>query len=152
LSKGGYSYERGRDRTGRIDTRTRLSQIGYCSSMELVNSKAVKVARVGRAAPRHLNPMEATIARVAQAKAAQAKAAQAKAAQAKAAQAKAAVLTTTRTICPGRSDRVAITGARAATDHIYIEVIPNVKTKTSETHGLSCASAYTIRNVSGDIA
>ena len=137
MSKGGYSYERGRDRTGKIDTRTRLSQIGYCSSMELVNSKAVKVARVGRAAPRHLNPMEAAIARVAQAKEAQAKAAD---------------LTTTRTICPGRSNRVAITGGRAATDRIYIEVIQNVKTKTSETHGLSCASAYTIRNVSGDIA
>ena len=75
MSKGGYSYERGRDRTGKIDTRTRLSQIGYCSSMELVNSKAVKVARVGRAAPHHLNPMEAAIARVAQAKVAQAKAA-----------------------------------------------------------------------------
>ena len=105
--------------------------------MELVNSKAVKVARVGRAAPHHLNPMEAAIARVA---------------QVKVAQAKAAALTTTRTICPGRSDRVAITGGRAATDRIYIEVIQNVKTKTSETHGLSCASAYTIRNVSGDIA
>ena len=137
MSKGGYSYERGRDRTGKIDTRTRLSQIGYCSSMELVNSKAVKVARVGRAVPHRLNPMEAAIARVA---------------QARVAQAKAAVLTTTRTICPGRSDRVAITGGRAATDRIYIEVIQNVKTKTSETHGLSCASAYTIRNVSGDIA
>jgi hypothetical protein len=110
--------------------------------MELVNSKAVKVARVGRAAPHHLNPMEAAIARVAQAKVA----------QAKAAQAKAAALTTTRTICPGRSDRVAIIGGRAATDRIYIEVIQNVKTKTSETRGLSCASAYTIRNVSGDIA
>jgi hypothetical protein len=130
--------------------------------MELVNSKAVKVARVGRAAPHHLNPMEAAIARVAQArvaqarvaqaKEAQAKEAQAKEAQAKEAQAKEAVLTTTRTICPGRSDRVAITGGRAATDRIYIEVIQNVKTKTSETHGLSCASAYTIRNVSGDIA
>jgi hypothetical protein len=115
--------------------------------MELVNSKAVKVARVGRAAPHRLNPMEAAIARVAQARVAQAKEAQAKEAQAKE-----AVLTTTRTICPGRSDRVAITGGRAATDRIYIEVIQNVKTKTSETHGLSCASGYTIRNVSGDIA
>ena len=134
MSKGGYSYERGKDRAGKIDTRTRLSQIGYCSSMELANSK---VARVGRAAPHHLNPMEAAIAKVA---------------QARVAQAKAAVLTTTRTICPGRSDRVAITGCRAATDRIYIEVIQNVKTKTSETHGLSCASAYTIRNVPGDIA
>ena len=104
MSKGGYSYERGRDRTGKIDTRTRLSQIGYCSSMELVNSKAVKVARVGRAAPHRLNPMEAAIARVAQARVAQAKEAQAKEAQAKE-----AVLTTMRTICPGRSDRVAIT-------------------------------------------
>jgi hypothetical protein len=77
--------------------------------MELVNSKAVKVARVGRAAPHRLNPMEAAIARVAQARVAQAKEAQAKEAQAKEAQAKEAVLTTMRTICPGRSDRVAIT-------------------------------------------
>jgi hypothetical protein len=125
--------------------------------MELVNSKAVKVARVGRAAPHRLNPMEAAIARVAQARVAQARVAQARVAQArvaqaKEAQAKEAVLTTMRTICPGRSDRVAITGGRAATDRIYIEVIQNVKTKTSETHGLSCASGYTIRNVSGDIA
>jgi hypothetical protein len=67
--------------------------------MELVNSKAVKVARVGRAAPHRLNPMEAAIARVAQARVA----------QAKEAQAKEAVLMTMRTICPGRSDRVAIT-------------------------------------------
>jgi hypothetical protein len=96
--------------------------------MELVNSK---VARVGRAALRHLNPMEAALARVPQAKA--------------------AVLTTMRTNCPGRSGRVAITGARAAGDRIYIEVIPNVKTKTSETHGLPCAFAYIIRNISGDI-
>ena len=131
MSKGGYSYERGRDRTGKIDTRTRLSQIGYCSSMELVNSKAVKVARVGRAAPHHLNPMEAALARVPQAKA--------------------AVLTTMRTNCPGRSGRVAITGARAAGDRIYIEVIPNVKTKTSETHDRPCAFAYIIRNISGEI-
>ena len=128
MSKGGYSYERGRDRTGKIDTRTRLSQIGYCSSMELVNSK---VARVGRAALRHLNLMEAALARVPQAKA--------------------AVLTTMRTNCPGRSGRVAITGARAAGGRIYIEVIPNVKTKTSETHDRPCAFAYIIRNISGEI-